>query len=290
MAIRDRVLVFFRLLRPANLVTAAADILTAAVIIHLHDLRLAWLVSASVCLYAGGVILNDFCDRRLDAIERPERPIPSGAVPASLAVSLGIFLLLLGVFFADRASPLSGIVAALLAAAILLYDSVAKPSPVGPVVMGTCRALNLLLGLSAAPALLPHTWYLVLLPFGYIMAITILSRGEVHGGTRASTGFAFALFTAVLLGLAWLGASSTHRWASMLPFALLLLARVGPSLGRAFHTPEAGPIRAAVHAGIISLIVLDAALAATFGGIIMGAAILSLTVFTAELAKLFPVT
>ncbi len=288
--VRSRGLAYLRLLRPANLVTAAADILTAAVVIHLHDARLALLVGASVFLYAGGVVLNDFCDRRLDSMERPERPIPSGAVPAPAAAILGTVLLLLGILLAFRVSLLSGTVAAILAATVLLYDAVAKPTPAGPVVMGTCRALNLLLGFSAAPILPPHIWFLVFLPFAYILGITTLSRGEVHGGTRAAGAFTGALFAIVLLGLAWLGMHSRHGRVAMLPFALLLLARVGPPLWRAFRLPAAAPIRAAVHAGIISLIVLDAALAASFGGIVPGAAVLSLTVFTAELAKLFPVT
>ena len=290
LAVRARRLDYLRLLRPANLVTAAADILTAAVIVHLRDVRLAFLVGASVLLYAGGAVLNDFCDRRLDLIERPERPIPSGAVPATAAAILGAVLLVLGILLAFRASLPSGILAAILAGTVLLYDAVAKPTPAGPVVMGSCRALNLLLGLSIAPALLPHTWFLVLLPFAYILGITTLSRGEVHGGTAAASAFTGALIAAVLLGLAWLGVDSRHGGAAMLPFALLLLVRVGPPLWRAYRTPEAGPVRSAVHAGIVSLILLDAALAASFGGLILGAAILSLSVFTAELAKLFPVT
>jgi hypothetical protein len=50
---------------------------------------LPWLVGATMCLYAGGVVLNDFFDRRLDAIERPERPIPSRRVSAASAAALG---------------------------------------------------------------------------------------------------------------------------------------------------------------------------------------------------------
>ncbi len=289
-ALRTRVLVYFRLLRPANLVTSAADILTAAVILHLGGVRLAWLVGASVLLYAGGVVLNDFCDRQLDAIERPERPIPAGAISASAAGWLGLILLLGGIVAAFGASLFSGGIAVCLAAAILLYDAVAKPSPAGPLVMGACRALNLLLGLSADPALLPHTWFLTLLPFAYIVGITTLSRGEVHGGTRATSGFALFLCSSVLLALVLLSCLGTHRWASLLPFALLFTARVGPPLWRAYRMPQAGTIRTAVHAGILSLIVLDAALAASFSGVLLGAAILSLAVFTGELAKLFPVT
>jgi len=279
-----------RFLRPANLVTAAADILAGAVIVGARASSLPWLAGASVSLYAGGVVLNDYFDRHLDAIERPERAIPSGFVPAPVAGGLGAFLLLLGVSLAFRASEASGLLGTLLAAAILLYDAFAKQQAWGPIVMGSCRALNLLLGLSAVPAMLAHTWFLALFPFVYIVAVTTLSRGEVHGGSVATSRFTLLLFAAILAGLAALGCGSTQHFIHLLPFALLLLARVGPPLWRAYRTPAAGAIRAAVHAGIVSLIVLDAALTASYGGVVLGAAILSLAVVAGELAKLFPVT
>ena len=156
--------------------------------------------------------------------------------------------------------------------------------------MGSCRALNLLLGLSIAPAALAHTWLLALLPFLYIVAITTLSRGEVHGGSASASRFALLLFAAVLIGLGALGASGPHRALRVLPFALLLFARVAPPFWQAYRTPTAGVLRVAVRAGILSLIVLDAALAAPFGGIIVGAAVLSLAVVAGELARIFPVT
>ena len=50
---------------------------------------LPWLLAASAGLYAGGVVLNDYFDREVDAVERPERPIPSGRVAGSHALVLG---------------------------------------------------------------------------------------------------------------------------------------------------------------------------------------------------------
>lgn len=289
-SIFEHVSAYVRLVRPANLVTAAADVLTGSVIVAGPGSTLPWLVGASVCLYAGGVVLNDYCDRRLDAVERPERAIPAGLVPPFVAVSSGALFLVLGVVLALRATLLSGVIAAVLAAAILLYDAFAKQRSSGPFVMGSCRALNLLLGLSAVPALLHHTWFLALFPFMYIVAITTLSRGEVYGGSAAAGRFTLLLFAALMAGLAVLGAGSAQRLLRLLPFAVLLLARLGPPFWRAYRTPTAAVLRGAVHAGILSLIVLDAALAAPYGGIVPGAAILSLAVVAGELARLFPVT
>lgn len=286
---------YARLLRPANLVTSAADVLTGVVIVGAitgaaGNLSLAWRVAASVSLYAGGVVLNDFFDRNLDAVERPERPIPSGVVSAASAATLGALLLLAGIGFAFQASALTGLIASLIAAAVLLYDVAAKHSFLGPAVMGSCRGLNLLMGLSAAPALLGHTAWLALIPLAYIGGITTLSRGEVNGGSRQAGAVTLALFAAVVVALAALQGSDSHRWLRLLPFLALLIAKVGPPLWRAYRSPQAGYIRAAVHAGVVSLIVLDSALAAGYGGVVYGAAILSLAVVAAELGRLFPVT
>ena len=54
-----------------------------------------------------------------------------------------------------RATSRPGVVAALLAACILLYDAWLKRTPLGPLAMGGCRMLNVLLGMSALGVPLP---------------------------------------------------------------------------------------------------------------------------------------
>jgi 4-hydroxybenzoate polyprenyltransferase len=286
----QRVLASVRLVRPANLVTAAADSLTGWAVVGGSSGVLPWLVTASVCLYAGGVVFNDFFDRHLDALERPERPIPSGLISASAAALLGAVLLLVGIGCGFRASTQTGVIAIAIAIAVLFYDAIAKHQWSGPLVMGSCRALNLLLGLSAVPAKLPHTWFLIFLPLLYIVAVTMLSRGEVHGGSRRTSGIVLLFFAGGIAGLFALHLGDRLAWLSTLPFALLLVLRVGTPLWRAYQSPRAETIRAAVHAGVISLVILDSAIASGYVGVILGAAILSLTVVAAELGRLFPVT
>jgi 4-hydroxybenzoate polyprenyltransferase len=289
-SVRELLGAYLRLMRPANLVTAAADVLAGSAIVGAGRETLAWRVGASVCLYAGGVVLNDFFDRNLDAIERPERPIPSGKLPAATAAALGALLLLAGIAAAFQASAVAGIIAASIAGMVLLYDVAAKHHAIGPVVMGSCRGLNLLLGLATVPAALPHLWFLALLPLAYIAGITTLSRGEVHGGNRTAGTLSLTLFAGVVIALAALQGASAVRWLRLLPFLALLVARVAPPLLRAYRNPQPTPIRAAVHAGVVSLIVLDAAIASAYAGVVYAAAILSLSVVAAEFARLFPVT
>ena len=142
---------YIDLVRPANVTTALADVLAGYALAGLRNPRaLPWLLAATACLYAGGIVLNDYFDRDLDRVERPERPIPSGRVSAGSAAWLGSLLLTAGVLLAAQATGAAMIVATAIAFSVLLYDSWGKRfSLVAPLNMGLCRALNLLLGAAA---------------------------------------------------------------------------------------------------------------------------------------------
>ena len=179
---------YLQLIRPANVVTALADVLAGYAVAGREDWRaLPWLLAATACLYAGGVTLNDFFDRELDARERPERPIPSGRVPAGRAAAMGFTLMGLGILLASQATAAAAVVAAAIAALVVLYDSLAKRNPVlGPLNMGACRGANLLLGVAAVPAALGLDWSLGLIAVVYIAAVTWLSRAESRAARSGS--------------------------------------------------------------------------------------------------------
>src|SRR5437773_2608345 len=56
-----------------------------------------WLVPASLGVYHGALVLNDWNDRVHDARTRPARPLPSGQVNPRAALAAGLALMLLGV-------------------------------------------------------------------------------------------------------------------------------------------------------------------------------------------------
>src|SRR5687768_410483 len=101
-------------MRPANIVTAVADILAGVAISGFFFLTgieyspIVFLILSTAGLYGGGVVMNDVFDADLDAVERPERPIPSGLIKKREATFLGIGLLLFGVIMAFQVGPLSG--------------------------------------------------------------------------------------------------------------------------------------------------------------------------------------
>jgi 4-hydroxybenzoate polyprenyltransferase len=189
------------------------------------------------------------------------------------------------------ATAAAGLVAAATAVSVLLYDAWGKRQGLlGPVNMGMCRGLNLLLGIAAAPAVLADAWPLGLLPLVYIAAVTAVSRGEVHGGRRGIAAFALISLSAVVASL--LALALRHdggSWAGV-GFTVLLAWRVLPAFWGAYQTPEPGSIRRAIRTAVLSLVLLDAVIGATYGGALYSLAIVATGLIAWSLARLFAVT
>ncbi len=281
---------YIELIRPANVVTALADVLAGYGIAGLSDhAALPWLLVSTSCLYAGGVVLNDVFDRDLDRLERPERPIASGRVSVAAAAWFGAVLLAAGIVAAAMATLTAALVATAIAGFVLLYDAWGKRQGLfGPVNMGICRGLNLLLGVAAVPAALAPAWPLALLPLVYITAVTALSRGEVHGGRREVAAFALISLSLVLIALLLLAGAQRSLAAGLLTVVLGLVLL--PLVWRAYRTPDAVTIRRAIRGGVLLLALMDAALGAAYAGHIYSLLILATATVAGRLARRFAVT
>lgn len=291
---------WLQLTRPANVVTAWADVLagfavaTAAARATLGAAtagELFFLLCATTGLYAGGVVLNDVFDADLDLRERPERPIPSGAIRRRSAALLGGVLLSAGVVFGFAVSAVAGTISVFVALCAVLYDGWAKHwSMVGPLNMGLCRAGNLMMGAAAVPAAIGEHWYLAFIPLAYIAAITIVSRGEVHGGTPTSGAIGVALIVAVLAVFPALWIWNSLSMLDALPFLIVFAVAVVPAFANAALKADAPAARRAVRAGVLFLIMLDASIAAGYGGWIFGIFAAALLPLSMWLARRFSVT
>ncbi|MEE6274215.1 SCO3242 family prenyltransferase [Georgenia wangjunii] len=266
--------------------------------------RTAFLPAASACLYWAGMALNDYADRDLDAVERPERPIPSGRVSPRHALALAAGLTAAGVGLAAAAGRRHLVIGAALAATVWSYDLLAKPTPLAPVVMAANRGLDVMLGaagnprpaLPAALALTAHT-----------VAVTALSRGEVTGTTpavprgAAATTAIVAVAAALLAGpagAAALGgraagagarrplpagattaAAPPHRSGLTRLAAAGLAATYAWTVGRAqleaARRPDAPTVRRATGVGIRGMIPLQASLTAGAGALPAAAVVLA---------------
>ena len=87
--------------RVSNLPTVWSNVLAGVALAGASPLNgyILPLILAMSLAYIGGMFLNDAFDRKTDATERPERPIPSGAVKAAEVFAAGFTLLIGSVFF-----------------------------------------------------------------------------------------------------------------------------------------------------------------------------------------------
>ncbi len=266
---------YLQLVRLPNVFTAMADILLGFLLTHrtLEPAgRFALLLAASSLLYMSGMVLNDYFDREQDARERPFRPIPSGRVSATTALTLG-FVLLVGGARAGlgrdgrvrRRAPRRGGHA--VGRRVLVYDGVVKQTPLAPVVMGGCRTLNVLLGMSLSFQPWSPAYAAVAGGIGlYIVGVTTFARSEARDSGRWQLSLGLAV---LLAGLAVV--ASTPRWATggewpairvqanWYVFWGLLGLLIGYRCLRAVLDPRPALVQVAVRNCIFSLVIIDAA-------------------------------
>lgn len=283
------------LMRPANIVTAVADILAglsvAGLMLEGNARQILALILATVGLYGGGVVFNDVFDIELDKVERPERPLPSGQLCLWQARLLGISLLVLGILAASTVSWVSGGLALLVAVLALSYDKYAKHHGLlGPINMGLCRSFNLLLGISISLVALKSYWFLGLIPLVFIGDITLTSQGEVKGDNISSLYLALALDLLVASTFVLLYFYTAYELLAASPFILLWFGLNVRAKVLAIQENKPKRIMQAVKAGVLSLIPLNAALAAGFAGPISGLIVLALLPLSLALARYFSVT
>jgi 4-hydroxybenzoate polyprenyltransferase len=285
---------YAQLVRLPNVFTALADIclglLTTAALGEAPATTRWWraggcLLAASACLYSAGMVWNDWFDLEQDRRERPFRPLPSQRISTKSAARLGGGLMIAGLALAALAGlhapvwdqiPL--VVAAFLVAAILLYDAWLKRTRAGPVGMGACRCLNVLLGLSLLNEVMP-SWglHLAAVVGLYIVGVTWFARTEARVSRRRQlVAAAIVMATALVIALPlplWFSPGATS------PLFVYLLVTTGFVAGwpiyQAILRPTPTLVQAAVKQSVFGLVFLDATLATALVGV-TGLAILLL--------------
>jgi 4-hydroxybenzoate polyprenyltransferase len=142
--------VWLRLGRVSNLPTVWSNVLAALALSGglSAEPRVLALAAAFSIFYVGGMYLNDAFDRHIDAVERPNRPIPSGQVSARVVFVIGFGALFVGTLVTALVAHGTGASvahaagsSAVLAAFIILYDVYHKQNPLSPLLMGACRVM-----------------------------------------------------------------------------------------------------------------------------------------------------
>ena len=88
---------YLEIIRPGNAIMAAIAVLLMAIIGFNYDIPI--ILGFFVVLFAtsGGNVINDFFDYKIDKINKPNRPIPSGRIKLNTAKIYSYFLFLISI-------------------------------------------------------------------------------------------------------------------------------------------------------------------------------------------------
>jgi hypothetical protein len=253
-----------RLGRISNLPTVWTNVLAGAVLSggEWRNWRLGVVLLAMSLFYVGGMYLNDYFDRAIDARERPERPIPAGAISPGAVAAIGFGLLGAGMLAAALTGWTAAALAALLGAAVIAYDLHHKDNPWAPVVMGACRALvycaaaagisgNVSLPVVAAAAAMG----------AYVAGLTYAARQE----SLDQVGNLWPLLLLAAPMVLALGA--LDHGVGAIAIYLLPFAAIGFAIYLLAQRPGAGAVSRAVALLIAAISLVDAAMLAGFGAV-----------------------
>ena len=207
---------WLQLARVSNTPTVVSNAVAGAVLASTSaDVATVVLVAVAMALfYTAGMVLNDLLDEEVDRVERPERPLPSGAVSRSAALVAVIALFVVGLALLAVVGLEPFLAGLGLVGLIALYDTWHKANPLSPVLMGGCRALVYVVAALAVAGIVElEVWTAAAVLLLYIVGLTQVAKSE-GGGLLAAWPLA-----AVLAAIGyWVG------WVDSVPFALLLAA------------------------------------------------------------------
>jgi len=314
---REKIAAFLQLARVPNLPTAVADVATGYLIACGTLERVpekigpfAALLVISGAIYTGGMILNDYFDADVDTHERPTRPIPSGKVSRREARNLGGLLLIIAVAIAFTVIPgeQTGIIATVLALMVFSYNAVLKkmfisvgqsgqPSKsgrveLGPLMLGACRGINIILGASIMTTVLTPSVLLAAMSVGvFIWGVSVMAKREVEEdmkGREFILPLLMTLLALVLLGYGW--HRGTFAGGAFIVFSALFALVALASGIYVIRNPRSRSVIRNVKIQLRTLIVLDAALAAGVVGFPGAIIVLALLIPALALDRLFYAT
>jgi 4-hydroxybenzoate polyprenyltransferase len=268
-----RLSTLLRLGRISNIPTVWTNVIAGSVIAggDRNPGRIALIMLAMTAFYVGGMYLNDFFDREVDARDRPGRPIHAGEIRAGTVSSIGFGLLAIGIALMIPFGLAATVWGALLAGVIVLYDIWHKGNVLSPVVMGTCRALVYIgtgaaLGGSTSTAMIIGAVALA----SHVAGVTYAAKQE--NLDRVGNLWPLALLAAPLLVAL---PALFSGWIVVVVFLLLLAADiVAIRLLAARSIPGAVPL--AVSGLIAAICLVDALAIALAGGGVLQVAICTL--------------
>ncbi len=220
---------WLQLFRAPNLFTVPGDPLAGFLIATggILDHRVVPAIVASLCIYAAGLAMNDVIDTKEDLADRPNRPLPSGAISRTAAITAILALCAIGIGTLHVGlGPRSAVMGVALLITVWLYNATTKRIPIiGAINMGLCRGLSLILGAIAGAGLDSTTiaWADALpFSFGMLTPYFVLEAQRTGWGLFSATAAAIGttLYIAAVTNLARHETKPTvPKLAKMLPLA-----------------------------------------------------------------------
>ncbi|WML67768.1 MAG: Digeranylgeranylglyceryl phosphate synthase [Methanoregula sp. SKADARSKE-2] len=177
----------FRITRPANSLFAGIAAIIGYLIATGTLIPQAWILLAIVALItAAGNAINDFFDAEIDAVNRPDRPIPSGAISRTTAHSYAILLFLAGIGLCLFTTPLCIAIAIINSALLYAYAARLKRLPLlGNVAVSYLSGSMFIFGGSLnGPGSLLHVIPVAAITFSAMLARELFKAAEDIEGDR----------------------------------------------------------------------------------------------------------
>ena len=143
---------YLRLMRPVNCLMMGIAVIVGATLASPHDLGISWLnlvygFVTGFALTGASIAINDYYDREIDAVNEPNRPIPSGLIKPREALAFAVILTAIGFAAACLTNILCFAVAIFAWVIFTTYTTIGKRSGLpGNFLVSICVAVPFIYG------------------------------------------------------------------------------------------------------------------------------------------------
>lgn len=138
---------------------------------HLVWPTLLLVIGAHTAMQLAIAMLNDYCDQRLDAAGKPEKPIAQGLVTSRAALVAGCLMIVLMVLLLLPLPPLAWVLSLLYLTLGMAYNLGLKSTPLSGVVFALAMPLIPLYAFAGIGRSLPFLLWLV--PVGFLLGVAL---------------------------------------------------------------------------------------------------------------------
>ncbi len=180
----EKLIGFLRLIRPLNCVMMGFAVIVGASLVSSLNFSVNLVLGfiTSFTLTGASMVINDYYDRTIDAINEPNRPIPSGVISPKEALFFALVLSIIGFIAAFRTNVPSLVVAAVAWIVSVTYVTKGKSTGLpGNFLVSTCVAITFVYGGFAVREELTHPHTLTIAIFAAIVFLSNTGREVAKG-------------------------------------------------------------------------------------------------------------